>query len=82
MRCDAARNHHQATLLRTSACPPPPLFPARSVESFTWEDMPNNDTSALIPAAWPRILSQARPILTHELRLRACAVPLFHLAVP
>lgn len=30
-----------------------------NVESFTWEDLPNNVTSALIPAPFPRILAQA-----------------------
>ena len=29
-----------------------------NIESFTWQAAPNNVTSALIPAAFPRILSQ------------------------
>ncbi len=29
-----------------------------NVESFTWEAAPNNATSALIPAPWPRIAAQ------------------------
>ena len=28
------------------------------MESFTWESVPNNVDSALIPAAFPRILGQ------------------------
>ena len=31
-----------------------------NIESFTWEARPNNVTSALIPAAWPRVLAQLR----------------------
>ena len=31
-----------------------------NVESFTWEALPNNDTSALIPAPLPRLLAQLR----------------------
>jgi hypothetical protein len=29
-----------------------------NVESFTWQDWPNNDTSPLIPAEWQRIAAQ------------------------
>jgi len=31
-----------------------------NVESFTWEALPNNDSSALIPAPLPRLLAQLR----------------------
>lgn len=36
-----------------------------NVEAFTWEDLPNNDTSPLIPAPWPRLLAQIAAAAPH-----------------
>jgi hypothetical protein len=33
-----------------------------NVESFTWQDWPNNVSSPLIPAEWPRLLSQLHAV--------------------